>query len=84
MPGQTGYISTDHEAKVSYVSSQYPQHPQVFTMARQACVRSLSCEVWSYHIITKGLSQMTALKYLLRCSDDSVNTLVRFVHELLS
>ncbi|KAG8192841.1 hypothetical protein JTE90_014621 [Oedothorax gibbosus] len=40
-----GYISNDHEARVSYVSSQYPLHPDVFIAVRQACVRSLSCEV---------------------------------------
>ncbi|XP_074649269.1 folliculin-like isoform X2 [Tubulanus polymorphus] len=44
-PTQPGFISNDHEAKVSYVSNQYPDHPQVFSMVRQACVRSLSCEV---------------------------------------
>ncbi|XP_064634567.1 folliculin-like [Lineus longissimus] len=44
-PDQPGFISNDHEAKVSYVSSQYPDHPQVFSMVRQACLRSLSCEV---------------------------------------
>ncbi|GFY13147.1 folliculin [Trichonephila clavipes] len=40
-----GFISNDHEARVSYVSSQYPLHPDVFIAVRQACVRSLSCEV---------------------------------------
>ncbi|XP_054720028.1 folliculin-like [Uloborus diversus] len=40
-----GFISNDHEARVSYVSSQYPLHPDVFSAVRQACVRSLSCEV---------------------------------------
>uniref|UniRef100_T1JEG0 Folliculin n=1 Tax=Strigamia maritima TaxID=126957 RepID=T1JEG0_STRMM len=44
-PGQPDYISNDHEAKVSYISSQYPHHPDVFSVVRQACVRSLSCEV---------------------------------------
>ncbi|XP_035205474.1 folliculin-like, partial [Stegodyphus dumicola] len=39
-----GYISNDHESRVSYVSSQYPLHPDVFSAVRQACVRSLSCE----------------------------------------
>ncbi|CAH1794494.1 unnamed protein product [Owenia fusiformis] len=45
LPGQPGFISNDHEAKVSYVSSQHPDHPEVFSLVRQACVRSLSCEV---------------------------------------
>ena len=44
-PGQSGFISNDHDAKVSYVSNQFPDHPEVFSMMRQACVRSLSCEV---------------------------------------
>ncbi len=43
--GQPGFISNDHESKVSYISSQHPHHPLVFSMVRQACVRSLSCEV---------------------------------------
>lgn len=43
--GQAEYICNDHEAKVSYISSQYPYHPEVFSIVRQACVRSLSCEV---------------------------------------
>jgi folliculin len=43
--GQPGFVSSDHEARVSYVSTQQPDHPQVFAMIRQACVRSLSCEV---------------------------------------
>ncbi|XP_076331134.1 folliculin isoform X2 [Tachypleus tridentatus] len=42
---QRGYICNDHEARVSYISSQFPLHPDVFSIVRQACVRSLSCEV---------------------------------------
>ncbi|XP_033124582.1 folliculin-like [Anneissia japonica] len=44
-PGQPGLISTDHEAHISYVSMQYPDQPLLFSIVRQACVRSLSCEV---------------------------------------
>lgn len=40
-----GFISDDREARVSYVSSQNPHHEEVFSMVRQACIRSLSCEV---------------------------------------
>ncbi|XP_030840065.1 folliculin [Strongylocentrotus purpuratus] len=43
-PGQPGFISNDHEAKISYISSQNPEHPELFTIIRQACIRSLSCE----------------------------------------
>ncbi|CAG5126782.1 unnamed protein product [Candidula unifasciata] len=42
---QTGYVSHDEEAQVSYVSTQQPYNPQVFTRIRQACIRSLSSEV---------------------------------------
>ncbi|XP_023210472.1 folliculin-like [Centruroides sculpturatus] len=42
---QKGFISNDHEARVSYISGQHPLHPEVFSMVRHACVRSLSCEV---------------------------------------
>lgn len=43
--GHSGFISHDHDAGISYSSSQYPSQPQIFTMVRQACIRSLSCEV---------------------------------------
>ena len=38
-------MSHDKDVEVSYVSTQRPQHRDVFAMVRQACVRSLSCEV---------------------------------------
>ncbi|XP_071966013.1 folliculin-like isoform X2 [Antedon mediterranea] len=44
-PGQPGFVSSDHEAHISYVSMQYPDQPQLFSIVRNACVRSLSCEV---------------------------------------
>lgn len=43
--GHPGYVSRDREASVEYVSHQHPAHPQLFSIVRQACVRSLSCEV---------------------------------------
>ncbi|KAJ8318589.1 hypothetical protein KUTeg_003680 [Tegillarca granosa] len=42
---RTGFISHDNDAPVSYVSSQHPHHREVFSMIRQACLRSLSGEV---------------------------------------
>lgn len=42
---KTGFVSHDDEGPISYVSSQHPHHPKVFSMVRQACLRSLSCEV---------------------------------------
>ncbi|KAL8612615.1 hypothetical protein ACOMHN_006601 [Nucella lapillus] len=42
---KTGYVSHDEEAYVSYISTQHPHMPQIFTRMRQACIRSLSCEV---------------------------------------
>jgi len=39
-----GFVSHDSEARVSYVSSQQPHQPEVFTRIRQACIRSLSVE----------------------------------------
>ncbi|XP_062515889.1 folliculin-like isoform X2 [Corticium candelabrum] len=44
-PDQAGYISHDREAQIRYVSGQYPAMPQLYSIVRQACVRSLSCEV---------------------------------------
>ncbi|MBN3289399.1 FLCN protein, partial [Polypterus senegalus] len=43
--GHPGFISHDRETSIKYVSHQHPQHPQLFSIVRQACVRSLSCEV---------------------------------------
>ncbi|XP_053550982.1 folliculin isoform X2 [Bombina bombina] len=43
--GHPGYISQDKETSIKYVSHQHPNHPQLFSIVRQACVRSLSCEV---------------------------------------
>ncbi|XP_017506673.1 folliculin isoform X1 [Manis javanica] len=43
--GHPGYISHDTETAIKYVSHQHPNHPQLFSIVRQACVRSLSCEV---------------------------------------
>ncbi|XP_078393759.1 folliculin [Cetorhinus maximus] len=43
--GHPGYISLDKEASIEYMSHQHPSHPQLFSIVRQACVRSLSCEV---------------------------------------
>ncbi|KAG1656402.1 Folliculin [Nymphon striatum] len=43
--GYPDLVCNDHEAGVSYISSQHPYHPEVFSVVRQACVRSLSCEV---------------------------------------
>lgn len=40
-----GFVSHDEDAGVSYVSSQRPTHRDVFSIIRQACIRSLSCEV---------------------------------------
>jgi len=36
---------------VSYVSSQQPERPELFSIVRQACLRSLSCEVTGTHIV---------------------------------
>ncbi|KAL9989301.1 hypothetical protein ACROYT_G003835 [Oculina patagonica] len=40
-----GYISIDHEAHISYYSNRSPEQPELYSVVRQACVRSLSCEV---------------------------------------
>ena len=42
---KTGYVSHDEDAHLSYISTQQPHIPQIFTRMRQACIRSLSCEV---------------------------------------
>jgi len=40
-----GFISRDTETRVCYVTCHHPRNAEVFTVIRQACLRSLSCEV---------------------------------------
>lgn len=40
-----GFVSIDDETGIRFLSHQHPRQPQLFSMVRQACVRSLSCEV---------------------------------------
>ncbi|KAL0172441.1 hypothetical protein M9458_032752, partial [Cirrhinus mrigala] len=37
--------AVDSETGIRYLSHQHPRQPQLFSVVRQACVRSLSCEV---------------------------------------
>ncbi|XP_031574710.1 folliculin-like [Actinia tenebrosa] len=41
----SGYISIDKEAHISYYSNRNPGQQELYSIVRQACVRSLSCEV---------------------------------------
>lgn len=38
-------MSIDDETGIRFLSHQHPRQPQLFSVVRQACVRSLSCEV---------------------------------------
>uniref|UniRef100_A0A671KB62 Folliculin n=1 Tax=Sinocyclocheilus anshuiensis TaxID=1608454 RepID=A0A671KB62_9TELE len=40
-----GFVSVDSETGIRYLSHQHPRQQQLFSVVRQACVRSLSCEV---------------------------------------
>ncbi|XP_068615699.1 folliculin isoform X1 [Brachionichthys hirsutus] len=40
-----GFVSIDDETGIRFLSHQHPRQPQMFSVVRQACVRSLSCEV---------------------------------------
>ena len=42
---QPGFISYDSNAVITYISGQYPEQPQLYSVVRQACVRSLNSEV---------------------------------------
>ncbi|XP_032241898.1 folliculin [Nematostella vectensis] len=44
-PTHQGYISIDQEAHISYYSNRNPGQQELYSIVRQACVRSLSCEV---------------------------------------
>lgn len=43
--GEPGMISIDRESHISYISRQYPEDQELYSIVRHACVRSLSCEV---------------------------------------
>uniref|UniRef100_A0A8B9KC66 Folliculin n=1 Tax=Astyanax mexicanus TaxID=7994 RepID=A0A8B9KC66_ASTMX len=40
-----GFVSVDTETGIRFLSHQHPRQAQLFSVVRQACVRSLSCEV---------------------------------------
>ncbi|XP_067094333.1 folliculin [Osmerus mordax] len=40
-----GFVSIDGETGIRFLSHQHPRQAQLFSVVRQACVRSLSCEV---------------------------------------
>lgn len=40
-----GFMSIDDETGIRFLSHQHPRQSQLFSVVRQACVRSLSCEV---------------------------------------
>ncbi|XP_069701383.1 folliculin isoform X2 [Periplaneta americana] len=44
-PTNRGFLSNDHEGRISYLSTQQATQHDVATLVRQACIRSLSCEV---------------------------------------
>jgi hypothetical protein len=39
------FLCNDHEGRISYLSTQQATKPDVAALVRQACIRSLSCEV---------------------------------------
>ncbi|PNF29266.1 Folliculin [Cryptotermes secundus] len=39
------FLCNDHEGRISYLSTQQATQPDVAALVRQACIRSLSCEV---------------------------------------
>jgi len=41
----SGFVSIDDETGIRFLSHQHPRQSQLFSVVRQACVRSLSCEV---------------------------------------
>ncbi|XP_052068682.1 folliculin-like [Mytilus californianus] len=44
---KTGFVSHDNDAPISYISSKYPNptQPEIYSLVRNACLRSLSGEV---------------------------------------
>ncbi|KAB1265990.1 Folliculin, partial [Camelus dromedarius] len=67
--GHPGYISHDQETSIKYVSHQHPNHPQLFSVVRQACVRSLSCErkVWCDDVTAAEACAWSALVWPQVC-----------------
>lgn len=44
---ELGIISYDHSANLSYISTQFPKDTDLSTHVRNACLRSLSSEVFN-------------------------------------
>ncbi|CAL8103877.1 unnamed protein product [Calicophoron daubneyi] len=42
---ESGLVSHDHAANTAYISTQWPKDQELFEFVRNACQRSLSCEV---------------------------------------
>jgi len=47
--GSSGYVIHDHQTGAKYIGTQHPRNPDIYSLVRQACVRSLSCEVCQGH-----------------------------------
>ncbi|KAL6736060.1 hypothetical protein Aduo_006450 [Ancylostoma duodenale] len=65
-------LSNDHENKTSYISTQIPLKERVYERVRNACLRSLSCEISAPH---KGTT--SPLKQVHQTPPIRVNTLRR-------
>ncbi|KIH58266.1 hypothetical protein ANCDUO_11530, partial [Ancylostoma duodenale] len=73
-------LSNDHENKTSYISTQIPLKERVYERVRNACLRSLSCEISAPHKgTTSPLKQVhqTPREYGFRILAIRVNTLRR-------
>ncbi len=67
-----GFVSVDSETGIRYLSHQHPRQPQLFSVVRQACVRSLSCEVCIHlcldQLINLNLIQKMCIYLYIICS----------------
>lgn len=66
-----GFVSVDDETGIRFLSHQHPRQPQLFSVVRQACVRSLSCEVNSdvrlYVCVCESHSSCMRWMFLFLC-----------------
>lgn len=55
----------DSETGIRYLSHQHPRQPQLFSVVRQACVRSLSCEVCVHLFASMNKQKNASMRYFL-------------------
>lgn len=60
----TGMLSKDVESSANFLSSQFCVIPDTINLVKQACVRSLSCEVRNFLLVFKSLIKINSFLFV--------------------